>query len=143
MKQLSARLARLSRGAAPPPNPITVALEKVKRFSEPSSNHRLLERFLGKWATETRFYLFGEATVPEKGTAECSWLMKGRRLKLSWSGPYLAQPAEGFMLIGYDDFRQNYNLALHRHEQQDRRGHLHPTALARWVVDDSLESRTP
>lgn len=105
---VGAQQAAPSPRRTPPSTPITAALEKEKRFTEPSSNHRLLERFLGKWATETRFYVFGLPTEPEKGTAEGSWLMKGRWLKLSWSGPYLAQPAEGFMLIGYDNFRQNY-----------------------------------
>lgn len=93
---------------SPPVNPILAALEKMKRFTEPGASHKLLERFLGKWATETRFYLFGIATEPEKGVAEGSWLMKGRWLKLTWSGPYLGQQAEGFTLIGYDNFRQNY-----------------------------------
>jgi hypothetical protein len=88
--------------------PIETAADKAKRLAEPSAQHKLLERFLGKWATETRFYFFAVPTQPEKGTAEGAWLIKGRWLKLSWSGPYIAQPAEGFMLIGYDNFRMNY-----------------------------------
>ena len=92
----------------PKPNPMEAMIERSKRLSEPGPSHKRLERFLGKWETETRFYVFGTATTPEKATAEFSWLVKGRWLKGSWSGAFGGQPAEGFILIGYDNFRQNY-----------------------------------
>jgi hypothetical protein len=109
---LNARQATPSPKPAPwpirRPAPIETAADKAKRLAAPSAQHKLLERFLGKWATETRFYYFVKPTEPEKGTAEGTWLIKDRWLKLTWSGPYLARPAEGFMMIGYDNFRMNY-----------------------------------
>jgi hypothetical protein len=109
---LSAQEATPSPKPAPKPflrpAPIETAADRAKRFTEPSAQHKLLQRFLGKWATETRFYFFVKASEPEKGTAEGAWLIQDRWLRLSWSGPYIAKPAEGFMLIGYDNFRMNY-----------------------------------
>ena len=83
-------------------------MAKAKRFIEPGQNHKLLERFLGKWNTETRFFMGGRSTPPEKGTAECAWLMKGRWLKYESSGTMMGRPSQVFMIIGYDNFRHNY-----------------------------------
>jgi Protein of unknown function (DUF1579) len=87
---------------------ITAMKTKAKRFMEPGKDHKLLERFLGKWNTETRFFMGGRSTPPEKGTAESSWLIKDRWLKLEWNGTFMRQPHQGFMILGYDNFRHSY-----------------------------------
>lgn len=83
-------------------------MAKAKHFIEPGKNHKLLERLLGKWNTETRFFMGARPTPPEKGTAECAWLMKGRWLKLETSGTMMGRPSQVFMILGYDNFRHNY-----------------------------------
>lgn len=92
----------------PRPDPIAAMEAKEKKFTEPGQAHKPLERFLGRWSTETRYFLMGGATTPEKGSAECSWLMQGRWMKCVWSGQSFAKPAETFSLIGYDNYRKNY-----------------------------------
>jgi hypothetical protein len=90
------------------PADMAAMMAKAKRFIEPGKNHKLLERFLGKWNTETRIFMGGRSMPPEKGTAECAWLMKGRWLKLEASGTLMGRPNQVFMIIGYDNFRHNY-----------------------------------
>ena len=83
-------------------------MAKAKRFTEPGPHHKELERFLGKWNSETRFFLAGKPTPAEKGTIEFSWLMKGRWLKAEWGGKFMGKQLQGFMILGYDNFRQSY-----------------------------------
>jgi hypothetical protein len=83
-------------------------MEKAKRFTQPGDRHKALERFLGKWTMETRFFMAGKPTEPEKGTAEFSWLMAGRWMKSEWKGSMMRTPMEGFMILGYDNFKQSY-----------------------------------
>lgn len=83
-------------------------MEKAKRFTQPGEPHKALEKFLGKWIIETRFFMAGKPSPPEKGTAEFSWLMAGRWMKSEWKGPMMGHPMEGFMLLGYDNFKQSY-----------------------------------
>jgi hypothetical protein len=83
-------------------------MEKAKRFTQPGERHKALERFLGKWNIETRIVMAGNAGQAEKGTAEFSWLMAGRWLKSEWKGSMMGMPMEGFMILGYDNFKQSY-----------------------------------
>jgi Protein of unknown function (DUF1579) len=83
-------------------------MAKAKKYTEPGKHHKVLERFLGQWKTETRFVMAGKTTPPEKGTAEFSWLMKDRWLKSEWSGKMMGRPLQGFLILGYDNFRQSY-----------------------------------
>jgi len=83
-------------------------MEKAKRFTQPGEHHKALERFLGKWTIEMRLFMAGTPTPPEKGTAEFSWLMTGRWLKSEWKGTMMGMPVDGFMLLGYDNFKQSY-----------------------------------
>ena len=49
-----------------------------------------------------------QAGPAEKGTAEFSWLMEGRWLKSDWSGSMMKMPLTGFLVMGYDNFRQSF-----------------------------------
>lgn len=92
----------------PTPAEMAAMMEKAKRFTQPGRNHKELERFLGKWTTQTRVYMGPQAGPPEKGQAEFSWLMKGRWLKQEWSASIMNMPVTGFMVIGYDNFKQSF-----------------------------------
>ena len=83
-------------------------MEKVKQFTEPSEHHKILERFIGKWNTETRFVMGGQTSPPEKGTAEYSWLMDGRWLQSKSTGTLMGKPMESFHLLGYDNFKKSF-----------------------------------
>ncbi|GJM26942.1 MAG: hypothetical protein DHS20C16_33570 [Phycisphaerae bacterium] len=94
--------------ATPPPADMMAAMEKVKHFTEPGPNHKILERFLGTWATETRIFMGPNPTDPEKGESKFSWLMKDRWLKCEYTNSMMGMPYEGFTLMGYDNFKKSY-----------------------------------
>jgi hypothetical protein len=94
--------------AAPSPADMAAMMEKAKKFTQPGPEHTALERFVGKWNTETRMFMAGKPTPAEKGTAEMSWLMQGRWLKGEWSGSMMSLPMQGFLVLGYDRFKQSY-----------------------------------
>jgi hypothetical protein len=83
-------------------------MAKAKKFTEPGKHHEVLKRFLGKWDTETRFFLGSQATPPEKGTADGTWLMEGRWLKTDSTGQMMGKTVQGFMILGYDNFKMSY-----------------------------------
>ncbi len=87
---------------------MAVMMEKAKRYTQPGPQHKLLERFVGKWNTETRFFLAGKATPSEKGTAEFGWLMKGRWLKGEATGTFMGRPHQSHTVLGYDNFKMSY-----------------------------------
>ncbi len=88
------------------------AMEKAKRFTEPGPAHKQLDRFLGKWNTQTRLYMGPKPGAPEKGTAEFSWVMPGRWMKLESAGTLMGLPSRTFMLMGYDNFKQSYVMTM-------------------------------
>jgi hypothetical protein len=96
----------------PSPADIAAMIQKAKEFTQPGPNHKLLERFLGRWNTETRMFMAGQATPLEKGTAEFSWLMKGRWLKSESTGTMMKMPVETFLVLGYDNFKQSYVVTM-------------------------------
>jgi hypothetical protein len=83
-------------------------MAKATQFTQPGKNHAQLERFLGKWSTELRFTMMGKQSPPERGTAEVSWVMPGRWLKLETSGSMMGIKAQTFQLLGYDNFKQSF-----------------------------------
>jgi hypothetical protein len=87
---------------------MAAAMAKAKRFTQPGDAHKVLERFVGKWSTELRMFGMGKPTPAERGTAEFSWLMPGRWLKMESTGSMMKLPTQTFMLLGYDNFKQSY-----------------------------------
>ena len=84
------------------------AMAKARRYTQPGEAHKALARFVGKWTTETRIFMAGKATPPEKGTSEFSWLMPGRWLKHESNGSIMGQPMKTFLMLGYDNFKMSY-----------------------------------
>jgi hypothetical protein len=83
-------------------------MAKAKQFTQPGEHHKELERFVGRWNTETRITMVGHDAPAEKGTAEFSWLMPGRWLKGETTGTVMGMPFDGFSITGYDNFKQSY-----------------------------------
>jgi hypothetical protein len=94
--------------AQPSAEQLAAMMERAKRYTQPGEHHKLLERLVGEWNTETRLFLGGQATPAEKGTAQTGWLMEGRWLKTTSKGTMLGQPFEGFSVMGYDNFKMSY-----------------------------------
>jgi hypothetical protein len=83
-------------------------MQRMQRFTQPGEQHEALERFLGSWDTQTRLFMGGQPTPPEKGTAEASWLMPGRWVQSRTSGTMMRMPIESFLLLGYDNVKRSY-----------------------------------
>jgi hypothetical protein len=101
-------LATLLTASAPPQDPMKEMMEKARKWTQPGEQHKLLERFVGKWDVELRMYMGENATPPEKCTAEVRWLMDGRWIESDWSGQMMGMPIRGHHLFGYDNFKMSY-----------------------------------
>ncbi|MFN0060691.1 MAG: DUF1579 family protein [Planctomycetota bacterium] len=79
----------------------------IKRWEDsckPGKCHKQLEALLGKW--DMKMSMMG---APESaGTADCRWLIEGRWLIRETHGSMMGMKVDGFMIIGYDNFKQKY-----------------------------------
>jgi hypothetical protein len=104
-------LPTLAQDDAPATEPnaeLAAMMARARRFVQPGEHHALLERFLGRWTTETRFFMGPQASPPEEGTAEGTWLMEGRWMQLRSSGQMMGMPMQGQSVLGYDNFKMSY-----------------------------------
>lgn len=85
-----------------------VMMEKAAKFTKPGPNHKQLERFLGKWKTETKPMMGGMAPKGAPGEAEFTWLANGRWLQMKSKTSMMGMPFEIFSLLGYDNFKQSF-----------------------------------
>lgn len=83
-------------------------MEKAAKFTKPGAHHKELERFVGKWKTQTRLFMGDQATPGSAGEAEYTWLMPGRWLQGSWTSSMMGMPYQGSSLMGYDNFKQSF-----------------------------------
>lgn len=92
----------------PSADDMAAMMKTAQKFTEPGENHRVLERFLGRWKTETRITMPGFEAPPETGVVEYSWLMKGRWLQSESQGNFMGMPTQGFSIMGYDNFKMSF-----------------------------------
>lgn len=92
----------------PQPADMAAMMEKARQFTEPGPNHKILERFIGKWNVETRFFMGAQSSSPEKGVTEAAWLTPGRWVKSETNGTMMGRPVQIFSIIGYDNFKMSY-----------------------------------
>lgn len=83
-------------------------MAKMKRYTQPGKHHKILQRFIGKWNTETRLFLGGRATKADKGVTQTDWLMEGRWIQFFSKGKLMGKPYESFWIFGYDNFKKSY-----------------------------------
>jgi len=83
-------------------------MEKMARYTQPGTHHELLERFVGTWKTETRFFMGQTPSAAELGEAVTRWQMDGRWLITEAKGQMMGRPLESCTLMGYDNFKQSY-----------------------------------
>lgn len=83
-------------------------MAKAGRYTKPGEHHKVLEKFLGKWNTEMRFFMGANPSDAEKGTAECSWLMPGLFLQVRSHGQMMGAAVDSYYLLGYDNFKMSY-----------------------------------
>ena len=99
-----------SAGEPQPPATVDMAemMKHAARYTQPGEPHRLLERFLGEWESETRITLPGEKTPAERGTSRAAWAMEGRWLRVENEGTLMQMPIRSLALLGYDNFKMSY-----------------------------------
>jgi len=83
-------------------------MAQAQRYTNPSEHHKLLERYLGEWDTETTLFMGGSATEPEKGTSKSEWLMEGRWIKTEFQGSMMGMSMRIVSIMGYDNFKMSY-----------------------------------
>lgn len=91
-----------------PKQDMAAAMAKAKQFTEVGAMHAKLERFVGKWTTESRFFMGGEATPPEKGTCEFRWKIGKRWLESESTASFMGQPLKMASWLGYDAFKMSF-----------------------------------
>jgi len=79
-------------------------------LGQPSIYHKRLEYFVGDWDTTTKMWMGGPGSPAQEssGTAEYTWMMEGRWLAEKFHGNMMGMAFEGFMLLGYDNYRREY-----------------------------------
>ena len=104
--------------AAPPTPPKQLSASEMEQvFAQamtPNANHKVLEPLVGKWNTETKFWM-GPNTAPESshGKAENRWVYGGRFVEGHYKGKWNGQPFEGTGVWGYDNVAKQYQSSWH------------------------------
>jgi len=80
----------------------------AKKFTEPGEKHKKLEPYLGRWDVESSIPMGPGNEMKSSMTAEISWQIAGRFLKLETKGTLMGLPYQGFGLLGYDNFKQAF-----------------------------------
>ena len=81
-------------------------MKAMQASATPGPNHKLLERFVGRWDTTMKILMPGAPAMESKGTAEFTWLMEGRWLQEKMKGDMMGHPMQGFGITGYDNFNK-------------------------------------
>jgi hypothetical protein len=97
----------------PSPADMAAMMDKMKHFIRPGDNHKLLERFVGKWETQTRMFMprpdgTVQAGPPEKGASEVTWLIPGYWIRSDLKGPMMGRPFHIISTMGYDNFKMSF-----------------------------------
>ena len=81
-------------------------MKALEASATPGPNHKLLERWVGRWDTTMKVMMPGAPAMESRGTAEFSWLMEGRWLQEKMTGDMMGHPMQGFSITGYDNFNK-------------------------------------
>lgn len=91
-----------------PVQDMAAMMAQAEKYTQPGENHKLLERFLGEWKTETSITMGGTSTPAEAGTSTTTWLIPGRWLQSRAKGVLMGQDFETVTVMGYDNFKMSY-----------------------------------
>lgn len=92
----------------PSPEEMAKMMEAARKYTAPGPNHKLLDRFVGKWNLETRFVMGDKKGSPETGAADISWLIDGRWLIFKGDSTLGGRPYQDVTIMGYDNFKQSF-----------------------------------
>jgi hypothetical protein len=87
-------------------------MKKMMEYGTPGEAHKRMEPLVGKWEFEMRWWMSpGAEPQTSKGTCETKWIMGGRYLQQSVTGPGAAPeapPFHGQGMLGYDNMKKQY-----------------------------------
>lgn len=84
-------------------------MAKAMKLTVPNENHALFKDMVGKWKTDSKFWMEANAKPEEsKGTQTSKLIMEGRFLQSEFKGTAMGKPFTGMGLLGYDSVRQEY-----------------------------------
>jgi hypothetical protein len=85
------------------------AMQEAMKKGAPGAHHRALEPFVGRFTTTSRMWMKpGEAPQESTGSAEHTWVLGGRFLRMDVRGEFGGQPFDGLGYLGYDNIRGEY-----------------------------------
>jgi hypothetical protein len=85
------------------------AMQEAAKRGAPGAQHKALEPFVGRFTTSSRMWMKpGEPPQESKGSAEHTWVLGGRFLKMDVRGDFGGQSFEGLGYLGYDNIRGEY-----------------------------------
>lgn len=84
-------------------------MEAYEKAGTPGEHHRVLDRSVGEWDVEVRFYMDpgGEPDV-SKGRAVIRWVMDGRYTREEVTGDFMGAPFRGLGFTGYNNVTGEY-----------------------------------
>ena len=84
-------------------------MAKMKEYSTPNENHKLLNQFVGSWTYAMKWWMAPEGKADEStGTSEVKSIMGGRFIEQSVSGTSMNQPFEGRGIVGFDNLKKEF-----------------------------------
>ncbi|MDK9700273.1 MAG: DUF1579 domain-containing protein [bacterium] len=82
-----------------------------QKYASPSKPHESFKKLEGDWKAEMKMFM-GPDAPPQQSSSVCSYesVMEGRFLQFHYTGKMMDMPYEGIGYLGYDNFKQKYNL---------------------------------
>ncbi len=89
------------------PEKMAEMMQKWMEMSKPGPYHERLAKRIGKYDTEMTVYGMA-APMKSTGEAEIRWLIEGRWMITESKYSMMGQPARGYAIEGYDNFKKKY-----------------------------------
>ena len=108
--QAAAPAARVKQEAAAPPqlSPDQI-MSRIKAAGTPGEEHAKLQPLIGKWKTESKFWIDpGKAPEVSRGSARNEWILGKRFLKQDYTGKFIGQNFQGGGVLGFDKTKKEY-----------------------------------
>lgn len=80
----------------------------MAKYSGPSEKHKVLQHFVGTWATASKAWMGPGKPVEATGTAEVKPIMDGRFVQEDFTGTFMGRPFVGHGVTGYDLTKDKY-----------------------------------
>ena len=92
-----------------PPGMDEAMMAKMKEYSTPNENHKVLDQFVGCWTYSSKWWMSSDAKVEESiGSSEVKWILDGRFVEQTVTGTSMNQPFEGRGITGFDNLKKEY-----------------------------------